>query len=88
METITQPGGIRNGVMIMPNNQADLRTVTSLLERIPSLRGGSADIPGAWSSESTALIVEVTAAIVTFQTAIEGRRSTGSSTPGAVRSST
>jgi hypothetical protein len=31
METITQPVGVRNGATMMPNNQADLRTVTGLL---------------------------------------------------------
>ena len=68
METITQAVGIRNGVMMMPNNQADLRTVTGLLDRIPLTNGGTAATPGLWSSVRTVLIAQVTAAIVAFQT--------------------
>ncbi len=68
METIRHAVGIRNGVMVMPNDAADLRTITGLLDRIPLSRGGTAEMPGSWLSDRTALIAEVTAAIIAFQT--------------------
>src|SRR5262245_17089771 len=68
METISQAVGIRDGVNMMPNNQADLRTVTGLLDRIPLENGGTAAAPGMWGSDRMTLIAQVTAAIVTFQT--------------------
>lgn len=68
MQTIRYAVGIRNGVAVMPNDPADLRTITGLLDNIPSSRGGTADLPGSWSLARTALIAEVTAAIVNFQT--------------------
>ncbi len=68
METITQAVGIRNGVTVMPNTPADLRTITGLLDRIPLIKGGTAETPGLWSNDRTTLIGEVTAAILTFQT--------------------
>jgi hypothetical protein len=69
METISQAVGVRNGVTMMPNKKDDVETVTGLLDRIPLTQGGTADTPGAWSSDRTVLIAEVAAAIVVFQTA-------------------
>lgn len=68
METITQAVGIRNGITMMPNNQADLRTVTELLDRIPTINGGTAATPRLWATDRMLLITQVTAAIVSFQT--------------------
>lgn len=68
METISQPVGIRNGITMMPNNPADLRTIMGLLDRIPLANGGRAATAGLWSTDRTALIGQVTAAIITFQT--------------------
>lgn len=68
METIARAVGIRNGTTPMPNEQAGLQTVTGLLDRIPLANGGTAATPGLWSSNRTALIAQVTAAIVVFQT--------------------
>jgi len=73
METIRHAVGIRNGVTVMPNDAADLRTITSLLDRIPLSRGGTAEMPGSWLTDRTALIAEVTGAIIAFQT-VNGRR--------------
>jgi hypothetical protein len=67
METITQAVGIRNGLMMMPNNQSDLRTLTGLLDRIPLTNGGTAATPRLWSVDRTMLIGQVTAAILAFQ---------------------
>jgi hypothetical protein len=53
METITQAVGIRNGVTVMPNTPADLRTITGLLDRIPPIKGGTAETPGLWSNDRT-----------------------------------
>jgi hypothetical protein len=69
--TLTQIGaavGIRDGQSMMPNTTSDLNAITDLLDRIPVSKGGSAEIGGVWSKERTALIDEVTAQIVTFQT--------------------
>jgi hypothetical protein len=52
----------------MPNNAADLRTVTGLLDRIPQANGGTAATPRQWVTDRTALITQVRNAIVTFQT--------------------
>jgi hypothetical protein len=68
METITAAVGIRNGVTTMPNNQADIRTVTGLLDRIPLAKGGTAPTGGLWSDNRAVLISQITVAIVTFQT--------------------
>jgi hypothetical protein len=68
VETISQAVGIRNGVTMMPNIKADLQTVTGLLDRIPSSQGGTADMPGAWSTDRTTLVAEVADAITAFQT--------------------
>lgn len=62
--TIGQAVGIRNRQTPMPNQAGDIRTVTGLLDRIPGSKGGTQDIPGNWSTDRTALINEVTAAIV------------------------
>src|SRR5260370_39888792 len=68
METIRQAVGIRHGVTVMPNDAADLRTITGLLDRIPLSGGGTAEMPGSWLSDRAALIAEGTGAIITFQT--------------------
>ncbi len=68
METIRQAVGIRNGVTVMPNDAADLRTITRLLDRIPLANGGTAEMPGGWLTDRAALIAEVTDAIIAFQT--------------------
>ena len=69
METISQAVGIRNGVTMMPNIPADLRTVTGLLDRIPLANGGTAAAARMWSGDRTVLIAQVAVAIVVFQTA-------------------
>src|SRR6266536_1786001 len=74
METITQSVGVRNGRQMMPNRPEDMQTITGLLDRIPGANGGTQEIAGNWSADRTALIVEVTAAIVLFQT-VNGRPS-------------
>jgi len=68
METIIQSVGVRNGRQMMPNRHDDVETITELLDRIPAASGGTASIAGNWSTDRTALIAEVTAAIVLFQT--------------------
>jgi len=65
---IGAPVGIRNGQSMMTNSTSDLNAITDLLDRIPVANGGSAEIGGIWATERTALIDEVTAQIVTFQT--------------------
>jgi hypothetical protein len=52
----------------MPNLPGDLSTVTELFDSILIANGGSAEIGGVWAGERNALIAEVTAQIVTFQT--------------------
>jgi len=42
--------------------------LTGLLDRIPLSSGGTAEMPGGWLSDRAALIAEVTAAIIAFQT--------------------
>ncbi|MDR3555348.1 MAG: hypothetical protein P4L55_11380 [Syntrophobacteraceae bacterium] len=54
---------------MMPNTDRDVRTICGLLDRIPPTNGGTASSPGQWSSDHDALIAQVTAAIITFQTA-------------------
>lgn len=66
--SISAAVGVRNGQAIMPNTPGDLAIVTDLFDRIPVANGGSAEIGGLWATERTALIAEVTAQIVTFQT--------------------
>jgi len=53
----------------MPNLPADLSVITELFDRIPVSQGGSAEVGGVWASDRNALIAEVTAQIITFQTA-------------------
>lgn len=65
---ISAPVGIRNGQSMMTNSTSDLSAITDLFDRIPTSKGGSAEIGGVWATERTALIDEVTAQIVTFQT--------------------
>jgi hypothetical protein len=60
--------GVRNGLAQMQNNPKDLATVTDLFDRIHVAQGGSAEIGGVWASERNALIAEVAAQIVSFQT--------------------
>ena len=60
--------GVRNGQAMMPNLPKDLNTVTDLFDRIPVAKGGSAEIGGVWAMDRNALISEVTAQIITFQT--------------------
>jgi hypothetical protein len=66
--TLTKPVGIRNGQTPMPNEKKDLDKVTDLFDRISFAQGGSMEIGGLWATERSALILEVTAQIVTFQT--------------------
>ena len=68
MTAITQAVGIRNGTTMMPNTQADLNTITALLDRIPLANGGTAAAPRLWNPVRAVLIPQVTAAIVLFQT--------------------
>jgi hypothetical protein len=53
---------------MMPNLPNDLSAITGLLDRIPVFQGGSKEFGGVWSTERNALIAQVTAQIVTFQT--------------------
>jgi hypothetical protein len=69
MATIGAAVGIRYGVTMMPNLKKDLDTITELFDRIPVARGGSMELGGVWATERDALIAEVTAQIVAFQTA-------------------
>jgi len=82
MDTIQQSVGVRNGVTMLPNTAADLRTITGLLDRIPLANGGTAATPGLWISDRTTLIAQVTAAIVSFQTANQMRVIDGAVDPG------
>jgi hypothetical protein len=66
------PVGIRNGTAMMPNRPKDLGVVTELFDRIPFARGGTQEIGGLWATARSALIAEVTAEIVRFQT-VNGR---------------
>jgi hypothetical protein len=69
--TLSAAVGVRisGGGPPVPNNPGDLQTATELFDQIPVSRGGSAEIGGVWASERNALIQEVGAQIVTFQTA-------------------
>ncbi|MEP6850572.1 MAG: hypothetical protein ABI999_17065 [Acidobacteriota bacterium] len=66
--SISAPVGIRSGQTMMPNNPTDLVTIRDLLDRIKISDGGSAEIAGVWATDRNALINEITAQIVTFQT--------------------
>ena len=66
---ISAPVGTRNSQSVMPNLPADLSVITELFDRIPVSQGGSAEVGGVWASDRNALIAEVTAQIITFQTA-------------------
>jgi hypothetical protein len=68
MDTISQAVGIRYGTTVMPNNPDDVQTITGLLDRIPSDKGGTADAPGEWSDDPPTLVQQVTDAITGFQT--------------------
>ena len=59
--------GTRNGVVPLPNQTADLATVTDLFDRINSGNGGTSDIPGPWATDRNLLISEVTGQIAVFQ---------------------
>ena len=65
---ISAPVGIRFGQTVMPNIPRDLEAIRDLLDRIPVASGGSAEIGGVWATDRDALIAEVSAQIVTFQT--------------------
>jgi len=52
----------------MPSTQRDLDKVTDLFDRIRVLDGGSMEIGGVWATDRNAVIAEVTAQIVVFQT--------------------
>jgi hypothetical protein len=84
---ISAPVGIRNGKTVMPNRPDDLATVTELFDRIPFSKGGTQEIGGLWAAERTALIAEVTAEIVRFQTMNSRPVADGSSTLAAGPSS-
>jgi len=66
--SISSPVGVRNGQAMMPNQPKDLNTVTDLFDRIPTAKGGSAEIGGVWATDRNTLITEITAQIITFQT--------------------
>jgi hypothetical protein len=66
---VTAPVGIRNGKTPMTNTQRDLGIAVDLFDRIPVANGGSAEIAGVWSTNRDALIAEVTAQVLVFQTA-------------------
>jgi len=53
----------------MANTPRDLAIVTDLFDRIPMANGGSAELFGVWAINRDDLIAEVTAQIITFQTA-------------------
>ncbi|WP_031495493.1 hypothetical protein [Bryobacter aggregatus] len=60
--------GIRDGRSTMPNLARDLNQVTALFDRIPVAQGGSMEIGGLWPTDRNALILELTAQIIRFQT--------------------
>jgi hypothetical protein len=66
--SVASPVGIRNAQVMMPNLPKDLDTVTDIFDRIPIVKGGSAEIGGVWATDRNLLIAEVTAQIITFQT--------------------
>ena len=66
---ISSPVGTRNGKTVMANTAKDLAIVADLFDRIPMENGGSAELFGVWSKNRDELIAEVTAQIITFQTA-------------------
>jgi hypothetical protein len=72
MASINAPVGVRFGQTMMPNQPRDLETIRDLLDRIPVANGGSMELGGVWATERNALIAEVAAQIVTFQT-VNGR---------------
>jgi hypothetical protein len=65
---INAPVGIRYGKSVMANQPGDLATVTELFDRIAFADGGTREIGGLWATDRSALIAEVTAEIVRFQT--------------------
>lgn len=67
--SISAAVGIRYGSAVMQNRPADLKTITDLFDRIRSADGGTRDVPGMWATERRALIAELTAQILAFQTA-------------------
>lgn len=69
---LTAAVGTRFGVTAMPNRSPDLAVLTELFDAIPIEKGGCAEIGGLWASERRALIAELTAQIVVFQT-LHGR---------------
>lgn len=66
--SISAAVGIRNGVQMMPNTPGDLAKITDLFDRIHVRDGGTMEIGGLWQTERMALISELAAQIVTFQT--------------------
>jgi hypothetical protein len=66
--SIDQPVGIRNGVTKLSNRQSDLDKVTSLFDSIAVSDGGTREDSGAWMTQRDALVAQVAAQIVTFQT--------------------
>ncbi|PYX52564.1 MAG: hypothetical protein DMG79_00335 [Acidobacteria bacterium] len=68
LRNIAASVGIRNCQTQMPNNPKDLSTIMELFDRIPVAQGGSAEIGGVWATERNAIIDEVTAQIIKFQT--------------------
>ena len=60
--------GIRNGTVVLPNQTEDLETITDLFDRIAFSDGGTREIGGLWATDRNALIAEITAEIIRFQT--------------------
>jgi hypothetical protein len=65
--SIGGPVGTRNGVPALPNQSADLATITDLFDRITSQNGGTSDISGSWPTDRSTLIDQVTGQIAVFQ---------------------
>jgi hypothetical protein len=60
--------GIRGGTVMMANQYTDLVAISELFDRISFAQGGTREIGGLWAAERSALIAEVTAEILRFQT--------------------
>lgn len=76
--------GTRHGKTTLPNLSGDLATIAALFDRIPSVKGGTSDIPGSWPTERGALITEVTRQISVFQSINRPAGSDSAIDPGGV----
>jgi len=73
--SISAPVGTRNGITPLPNQGAEVATITDLFDRIASQDGGTSDVPGVWPTGRVSLIGQVTAQIQTFQSVVAAAES-------------